>query len=193
MSDSSLSEPETGERRSDDIPSGRASGPQAAPAVFQLKPAGIADDITPKGGGLILSLGPAAYWKLAPAGEASMTCVAIYESDEMMRGLLGEWLSHAGYHLHSRDPAPSSPQQPPDLVVMSVQMPKEEAFGKLRIVHAVHPGTPVIALSSQFRSGLSSTGAAAQVLGVTRVLAKPLTRSQLLAAVEGIIGAPPPH
>jgi DNA-binding response OmpR family regulator len=122
-----------------------------------------------------------------------MASVAIYESDEMMRGLLGEWLSHAGYHLHPHDPAGSSLRQPPDLVVMSVQMPKEDALGRLRIVRTVHPGTPVIALSSQFRSGLSSTGAAAQVLGVTRVLAKPLTRSQLLAAVEGVIGVPRPH
>jgi hypothetical protein len=37
---------------------------------------------------------------------------------------------------------------------------------------------------------LSSNGAAAQALGVTRVLAKPLTRNELLAAVDNVIGSP---
>jgi hypothetical protein len=48
----------------------------------------------------------------------------------------------------------------------------------------------VIALSGQFRSGLSAAGATAQSLGVQQVLAKPLSGADLLESVRAMIGAP---
>jgi hypothetical protein len=48
----------------------------------------------------------------------------------------------------------------------------------------------VIAISGQFLSGLSAVGATAQMLGVQRVLAKPLSRGDLLEAVRAMIGPP---
>jgi hypothetical protein len=50
--------------------------------------------------------------------------------------------------------------------------------------------TPLIAISGEFRSGLCATGTTAQMPGVEQVLAKPLTRGELLDAVRAIIGAP---
>ena len=77
-----------------------------------------------------------------------------------------------------------------DLVIASVYMPKHAGAQLLREVQAAHPGAPLIAISGQFRSGLSAAGATAQMPGVQRVLAKPLTRRDLLEAVRGIIGQP---
>jgi hypothetical protein len=54
----------------------------------------------------------------------------------------------------------------------------------------MHPGTPLIAISGQFLSGLSASGPIAQALGVQQVIAKPLTRIDLLGAVRAIIGVP---
>ena len=107
-----------------------------------------------------------------------------------MRALLKEWLSEAGYRV--RETAPHEVQRggTEDLVIASVYMPKQAGAQLLREVQAAHPGAPLIAISGQFRSGLSALGTTAQMPGVQRVLAKPLTRGDLLEAVRAIIGAP---
>jgi CheY-like chemotaxis protein len=119
-----------------------------------------------------------------------MSGIAIYEENDLMRALLKEWLSEAGYRV--REVAPRGVQRAgtEDLVIASVYMPKHAGAQLVREVQAAHPGTPLIAISGQFRSGLSAAGATAQMLGVQRVLAKPLTRGDLLEAVRAIIGAP---
>ena len=78
-----------------------------------------------------------------------------------------------------------------DLVIASVYMPKQSGNGWLRDIQAAHPGIPVIAISGQFRSGLCPDGATAETLGVQQVIAKPLIRSDLLAAVRAMIAKPP--
>ena len=106
-----------------------------------------------------------------------------------MRALLKEWLSEAGYRV--REAARGVQRGGTEhLVIASVYMPKQAGAQLLREVQAAHPGTPLIAISGQFRSGLSAVGATAQMLGVQQVLAKPLTRGDLLEAVHAIIGAP---
>ena len=106
-----------------------------------------------------------------------------------MRALLEEWLSEAGYRV--RAAAPREAQQgSADLVIVSVYMPKRVGAQVVREMQAAHPGAPLIAISGQFRSGLSADGAAARTLGVQQVIAKPLTRSDLLDAVRAMIGAP---
>lgn len=107
-----------------------------------------------------------------------------------MRALLNEWLSEAGYRVREGEPCRVPCAGTEDLVIASVYMPKHAGAQLMREVQAAHPGTPVIAISGQFRSGLAAAGTTAQMLGVQRVLAKPLTRSDLLQAVRAIIGSP---
>jgi DNA-binding response OmpR family regulator len=115
-----------------------------------------------------------------------MSCIALYEPDQLMRALLGEWLRGAGYRV--RDSVPRSDETAGvDLVIVSTTMPKRESDALLGLVQSVHPRTPVIALSSRARAGMSSDGAAARALGVERVVAKPLTRNELLAAVRAVL------
>lgn len=119
-----------------------------------------------------------------------MAGIAIYEPDDLMRELLREWLSAAGYTVRkSQDSEPSVP----DLTIVSVERPKSESEVLVRRLQHESPGTPIIALSSCARSGLCSNGAAAQALGVQRLLAKPLRRHELLMAVDEAIGPPGPE
>jgi len=114
--------------------------------------------------------------------------VVIYEEDALTRGLLQEWLAEAGYRVQAgnmRDPAGDGPC---DLLIVSVFMPKQTGAHCVRTIRAAHPGTPVIAISGQFRSGLAADGATARVLAVQQVVAKPLSRQELLGCVRGIIG-----
>ena len=119
-----------------------------------------------------------------------MPGIAIYEENDLMRALLKEWLSQAGYGVREPVPGGAQPAGTEALVIASVHRPKDSAAQVLREVRAAHPGTPVIAISGQFRCGLSATGRTAQMPGVELVLAKPLTRCELLDAVRAIIGAP---
>ena len=119
----------------------------------------------------------------------SMGGIAIYEPDDLMLELLREWLTAAGYTV--RDSLDSD-LTVSDLAIVSVEMPKSESEVLIRDLRREYPGTPIIALSSRARSGLCSNGAAAQALGVERLLAKPLRRHELLVAVDEAIGPPGP-
>jgi DNA-binding response OmpR family regulator len=115
--------------------------------------------------------------------------IVIYEEDSLTRALLHQWLGEAGYRVHIGMPRDTS-LGAADLVIVNVFMPKHAGAQWIRCIQAAHPNTPLIAISGQFRSGLSAAGATAQTLGVRQVIAKPLVRADLLDAVRGIIGTP---
>ncbi|HWJ35282.1 MAG TPA: response regulator [Steroidobacteraceae bacterium] len=117
-----------------------------------------------------------------------MSDIAIYEEDDLMRGLLEEWLTGAGYRIRRATSRSAPHPRTADLVIVSIYMPKHAGTGLVSEIRAQHPGKPLIAISAQFRAGLSTAGTTAQTLGVARVIAKPLTRAVLLEAVSEIIG-----
>jgi DNA-binding response OmpR family regulator len=117
-----------------------------------------------------------------------MLNIVLYEEDVLMRTLLREWLSEAGYRVHLPAQQDGHADCPVDLVIASVYMPKHAGIQCLRALRSAHPGTPIIAISGQFRSGLSQAGATAQALGVQRVIAKPLVRAVLIDSVRAMIG-----
>jgi DNA-binding response OmpR family regulator len=123
-----------------------------------------------------------------------MSKIVIYEENDLMRALLEEWLSEAGYIVHvaaSHEPSGGpAVGRPADLIIVSVYMPKQAGAQLVRKIQTLHPGTPVIAISGQFFAGLTANGAIAQSLGVQQAIAKPLNRLDLLAAVRALIGAP---
>ena len=96
-----------------------------------------------------------------------------------MRGLLTEWLTAAGYAVVAHGA---------DLVIVDLYMPRQAGVEVVRSVQHAHPGTPVIAISAQFRAGVDGSWWAARALGVRQLIAKPFTRSELLGAVRAVIG-----
>lgn len=116
--------------------------------------------------------------------------IVIYEEDFLTRGLLEQWLGEAGYSVRVGIPGKTEPPPRADLIIANVTMPKHTGSRSIRCIQTVHPDTPLIAISAQFRSGLAACGSTAQSLGVQQVIAKPLVRGDLLEAVRGIIGAP---
>jgi DNA-binding response OmpR family regulator len=114
--------------------------------------------------------------------------IVIYEEDPQTRALLKEWLVQAGFQVRLGEAQGACGDAPCSLVILSVCMPKHAGAQCVRATQAAHPGTPVIAISGQFRAGLTRDGATAQALQVQQVVAKPLSRQELLAAVHGIIG-----
>jgi DNA-binding response OmpR family regulator len=107
-----------------------------------------------------------------------------------MRALLHEWLCSAGYCVQVAPTRCTDHAGKVDLAIVSIYMPKRSGAQLLQEVQADYPMTPLIALSGQFRSGLSSVGRTALSLGVAQVIAKPLARDTLLGAVYAMIGPP---
>jgi DNA-binding NtrC family response regulator len=119
-----------------------------------------------------------------------MPGIAIFEEDRLMCGLLQEWLCSAGYRAQATALSAIEPRVKIDLAIVSICRPRHQGSQLLQEVQTAYPGKPVIALSGQFRGGLSTVGAAARRLGVAQVIAKPLTREALVAAVHAMIGPP---
>jgi DNA-binding response OmpR family regulator len=119
-----------------------------------------------------------------------MSGIVIYEEDDLMRELLREWLREAGYDARAAEPKEPGRGAAADLVIVSVYMPRHGGMHLVREIRAAHPGVPLIAISGQFRLGLSDVGATARTLGAQRAIAKPLSRGDLLDAVHALIGAP---
>lgn len=120
-----------------------------------------------------------------------MGVIVIHEEDDLVCGLLREWLSRAGYRV-TEACGGVEPGLRADLVIVSICAPKIAGHARVRGLQREHPGVPLLALTSRARSGLSCEGEAARILGVQWVMAKPLTRHALLAAVEALIGSASP-
>jgi CheY-like chemotaxis protein len=116
-----------------------------------------------------------------------MSSIVIYEADDLMRELLREWLAGAGYRVSAFTLCSPLPRLEADLVIVDIEMPKHTGSRVADKIRAAYPGTPIIAISAQFRAGLSTAGTIAHSLGVAQVIAKPLTRGALLGAVSAMI------
>jgi DNA-binding response OmpR family regulator len=116
--------------------------------------------------------------------------ILLLEEDRLMRSLLREWLTSAGYAVREGLPRLGASALSVDVVIVDLYMPRQAGARIIRAVQRSHPGTPVIAISGQFRPGLAATSPVAQALGAARILAKPFSREDLLAAVHAVLGPP---
>ena len=91
-----------------------------------------------------------------------MSTIVIYEADDLMRGLLREWLTGAGYRVRAGALCGPLSHGEADLVIVNIGMPKLAGARVADEIRAAHPGTPMIAISAQFRADLSTAGTTAQ-------------------------------
>jgi len=110
--------------------------------------------------------------------------VIIREEDAQIRELLARWLREAGYLVAAPDAAL---EMTPALVIANVPEP-HSADGLICSLKGMY-AAPILALSARFRRGLAGSVEAARRLGVEKVLPKPFTRKELLAAVRESVDA----
>jgi len=118
--------------------------------------------------------------------------ILIIEHDDLIRGLLDEWLGAAGYHTRHAQACEADSGGEADLVIIDFFMPKLGCQGALAKLKAAQPKAKVIAISAQFRSGHRCSTEVARQLNVFKALSKPFSRTDLLAAVEAAIGSMEP-
>src|SRR5437870_12501786 len=108
-----------------------------------------------------------------------MPTIVIIENDDLMDALLTEYLSDAGYRVRACAPGQAAAAEKADLVIVDAYMPRTTGMARLRAARATHPGTPLIAISGQFCTGLGQCGARAEALGAARIIATPFNRDEL--------------
>jgi DNA-binding response OmpR family regulator len=108
--------------------------------------------------------------------------IVIVEPDDLIRDLLERWLGEAGYGVVLSAKYHDKFVVIPSLVIADISDP-DSAGAKIGTLKTVYPA-PILALSARFRRGLGGSSEAAQRLRVKKVLPKPFTREELLAAVR---------
>jgi DNA-binding response OmpR family regulator len=109
--------------------------------------------------------------------------IVVLEEDPLIRPLLEHWLGEAGYS-SVLGAAPGDGK--PVLVIADVPEPQSAD----RLIRSLREyAAPILVLSARFRRGLGGSEDAARRLGVKKVLPKPFTRKELLAAVREAIAA----
>jgi DNA-binding response OmpR family regulator len=106
----------------------------------------------------------------------------IVEPDDLMRALMVRWLAEAGHRVLATPKDHDSSMGMASLVIADISDPGTAA-STIRSLQDAY-SAPILALSARFRRGLGVSSAAAQRLRVGKVLPKPFTREELLAAVN---------
>jgi len=116
--------------------------------------------------------------------------ILLVEGDAALQGLLEEWLASEGHDVSVDSPSERRSDNWPHLVIVDLPYSREHGVELLRRVAQAHPTAPILALSSNLLTSVASTGAVAHALGASGVLAKPISRDALIAAVRDLTGTP---
>lgn len=108
--------------------------------------------------------------------------IVIVETDDLIRELLERWLGEAGYTVVVGRADGCAREDAPRLVIANISSPRG-AGTLIRSLQVAYPA-PILVISARFRRGLGVSTNAARQLGVRKVLPKPFTRQELLAAVR---------
>jgi DNA-binding response OmpR family regulator len=117
--------------------------------------------------------------------------ILVVERDDLILGLLEQWLGEAGYDVvvgAAQSLPPPDAGAKPRLVIVDVPRPRS-AEKMIKSVKDAYGG-PILLLSARLTRSAGSSSDVARRLGVRKVLPKPFTRSELLAAVTDSISLP---
>ena len=122
----------------------------------------------------------------APTGGGAPR-VLLVASDGALVELLKEWLAASGFDVVAQLAAGEASPPRVDLAVVDVPFPRQGGLALVQRLASDHPGTPIIALSSNFFPGIEAGGAVARTLGVARVLPVPVTRGALVRVMRQLL------
>ncbi len=106
--------------------------------------------------------------------------VLLCDVEPATAALFAEWLAAEGLRA---DSDASAAEPPAALILIELPFPRQGGQQRLRELARAWPGVPVIVLSPTLLPGVAAQGGVARQLGATAVLAAPVARDTLRAAV----------
>lgn len=125
-----------------------------------------------------------------------MSKIMVIEEDGAMRVLISEWLTSEGHEVRSlsRHNSPGlgfTHPAPVDLVVLDLPNPRTiggMATRTVQAAQAAYPHAAIVGISAQITRNLGAESDVSRLLGVSRLLAKPCSREELVGAVADTLG-----
>ena len=118
-----------------------------------------------------------------------MSKIVVIESDLAMRTLISEWLAAAGHVVEAWATVKGGHRCDAAVVVVGISNVRSHAEQAVAEVRAWCAHSTIIGMSAQLARSLAPDSAIVRALGLSRLIAKPCTRDELLAAVGRAIGA----
>ncbi|MES2959568.1 MAG: hypothetical protein V4792_15360 [Pseudomonadota bacterium] len=133
---------------------------------------------------------PSSHDQPLPSGNAAVErdaaarCVLLLNIEPATATLFDEWLAHDGLRVQRE----ACTGEALALILIELPFPRQDGAQQLQRLAAAWPGVPVVALSPTFLPGVSPHGEVARQLGAAAVLAAPVSRVTLCAAVASLLG-----
>jgi CheY-like chemotaxis protein len=116
--------------------------------------------------------------------------VCVIEDDELQRRTLALILREAGYEVLEADDGDVGidlvRHERPDVVITDILMPKTEGIETIQKIRAISPDIRIVAISGGGRVSLELNLNLARQFGAHACLSKPIAKSKLCAAIEGV-------
>ena len=118
-----------------------------------------------------------------------MPSVIVVDEDEPLRALLAEWLTAAGYRVREATLRDIDTGGAVELVVIDLPQLRLHGAQMVARVRVARPGSALLGLSTQVRVSLPPHSVLVRELGLSRLLAKPCSRDELLSATAEALAA----
>ncbi|MBT3359698.1 MAG: response regulator [Rhodospirillales bacterium] len=120
-----------------------------------------------------------------------MTRVLIIDDEDLVRSAFRMALERAGFEVFDAASGPSGlghlVEHGADLVITDLIMPDKDGFETIREIRTLQPAIPIIAVTGGGPSGPERLLDRVREMGVGITLRKPISRRELLAAVNGAL------
>jgi CheY-like chemotaxis protein len=120
-----------------------------------------------------------------------MARILLIEDDHLVRTMLGLTLVHFGHTVveacNGLEGLALFPQTNPDLVITDLVMPEKDGLEVIKELRKKSPPVKIIAMSGGGRCTMTNNLATARALGAAKVLAKPFSNANLLAAIGDLV------
>ncbi|MDQ7784157.1 MAG: response regulator [Desulfomonilaceae bacterium] len=123
-----------------------------------------------------------------------MARILVIDDDDAIRELFKKMLERAGHQVvdafNGRDGIRKFVEDPAELVITDIFMPEKEGLETIRELRRVCPEVKILAVSGGIRAMESSVSLGlAKKLGADRTVSKPVTKADLLTAVDDLLNS----
>ena len=120
-----------------------------------------------------------------------MARVLLIDDDDVIRQMIRRMLIADGHDVqeaaNGRVGVACHRQQPSDLIITDIVMPDQEGLETIQQLRRVDPQVKIIAMSGAYIDRVDGYLALALKFGARRVLQKPFSQAELLAAVADVL------